>query len=89
MRLVYLDPALDDLAWVRLYYERVFPEGGYNAARRFEEAERLLTDHPRIGTPLGSGGLRRRKILKTPFTLIYRVTSERIEILRVMDDRRG
>jgi len=33
-------------------------------------------------------GVRRLVIPRTPFSLVYRVTAERIEILEVRDDRR-
>ncbi len=86
MTLVYLPSALDDLEWVRAYYAETFPAGSYNAALRFEETERLLIAQPLCGTPY-LARLRRRKVTKTPFSLIYRVVEARIEVLRVLDDR--
>ena len=50
--------------------------------------ERLLRAHPQAGHPTTVAGVRRLVIPRTPFSLLYRVTAERIEILEVRDDRR-
>ena len=87
MKLTYRDSALDDLVWVRIYYEKIFPEGGYNASKRFEETKRLLLQQPLIDRSHDVAGLRIRRISKTPFSLIYRVAGEEIEVIRVRDSR--
>ncbi|MFP4359386.1 MAG: hypothetical protein ACLFTG_01735 [Alphaproteobacteria bacterium] len=50
--------------------------------------ERLLREHPQAGRPTTVTGVRRLVIPRTPFSLLYRVTAERIQILEVRDDRR-
>ena len=89
MKLTYLDSALEDLEWVRTYYERVFPEGAYAAAEHFRETESLLLAHPFSGPPDGPSGLRKKRVTDTPFNLIYRVSEDEVEIIRVRDSRSG
>lgn len=87
MRLVYLPGSARDLLWLRHYYSRVFPEGAAAARKRILAAERLLLDNPYAGRPCGGLGVRRLPVPRTPFLLLYRVTAERIEVLRVIDGR--
>jgi plasmid stabilization system protein ParE len=87
MRLVYLASCRRGLLWWRHYYERAFPEGAANARARIIATERLLLDNPYIGRPTHRPGVRRLALPRTPFFLIYRVTPERIEIIRVIDSR--
>lgn len=86
-RLIYLGSANEDLRWFFLYYTRVFPEGGPKARKRLAEVETLLSDNPLMGRPIAPDPLRLFHISRTPFSLIYRVTDTRIEVLRVIDDR--
>jgi plasmid stabilization system protein ParE len=47
-----------------------------------------LADNPRIGHPYSdSQGLREYPIRRTPFSLLYRIAEDRIEILRLWDKR--
>ena len=87
MRLVYLPRAVRDIAWMRDYYGRVFPEGRAKARDHLRAAERLLVEHPEIGRPTDVSQVRELVIARTPFTFIYRLKDDRIEILRVWDDR--
>ena len=87
MRLVYLPSCRGGLRWWRHYYERIFPEGAANARDRMLATEHLLLDNPYIGRPTHRPEVRRLAIPRTPFFLVYRVTAERIEIIRVLDSR--
>jgi toxin ParE1/3/4 len=87
LRLVYLPSTRGDLLWLRHYYARVFPEGAAGARARVQAMERLLRDNPHAGRPAHRAGVRRLPIARTPFFLLYRVTPERIEVLRVIDGR--
>ena len=46
-----------------------------------------LTIHPYIGRPIGQDGLRKLTIPQTPFSVFYRVIEDRIEIVRIWDQR--
>ena len=88
MRILYLACARDDLSWLRQYYREVFPDGATRALKHLLAAEGLLRTNPLIGRRTGIGDSRELHIARTPFSLIYRVREDRIEILRVWDGRR-
>jgi plasmid stabilization system protein ParE len=84
MRVVFLRSTEVGLRWFNRYYR---PEGGRNARQEMSQALQRLSAHPRIGPETGEGDARRLVITRTPFALEYRVAQDRIEILRVLDDR--
>jgi hypothetical protein len=85
--IVHLPRTRAVLAWLRRDYATVFPAGSAAAMQQFHMMERLLREHPQAGHPTTVAGVRRLVIPRTPFSLGYRVTAERIEILEVRDDR--
>lgn len=87
MKIVYLDSTKPDLAWYRLYYESIFPEGARQAAIRYLRAIEGLTDNPRLGRLIADNGTRRYAIRKTPLAIVYRLTGDQIEIIRIWDQR--
>ncbi len=87
MHIVYLESTVNDLTWMRHYYETVFPEGLKKAQQQFHATEALLTDNPFIGHPTHRKGVREFSIPQTPFSYIYRIQPNRIEVLRVWDER--
>ena len=67
-----------------------FPEGRRNADQQFHAFQRLLLSNPFIGEAVADiPEARAFPIQKTPFTVIYRVKDDRIEVLRVLDQRSG
>jgi plasmid stabilization system protein ParE len=88
LRIVYLPSTRAGLAWLRRYYATVFPAGNTRAKQQFHAMERVLREHPQAGQPTAVAGVRRLVIPRTPFSLVYRVTAERIEVLEVRDERR-
>ena len=87
MKIVYLPSTLEDLEWMRSYYTTIFPEGAIRAREHLKSAEMLLCNHPRVGHPTDVAGVQEFSIQKTPFSIIYRVNDDCIEILRVWDNR--
>ena len=87
MRLIYLPSALPDLAWMRSYYERVFPEGAAGARAAIRRAEELVLANPHIGRRTHRPDVRRMRLARTPFSFVYRPKPGRIEVLRVIDTR--
>lgn len=80
----------DDFLWFTRYYAEILPEGRNGAVQRYRHALILLSENPRIGSPEPNRTATRRWIIaRTPFTLIYRVDTNRIVILRIHDQRRG
>lgn len=88
MRIVYAEKALQDMGWFRRYYSRVFPEGRGNARDSLLRTERMISENSFLGQPADVGlEAREFPILRTPFTVIYRVRPDQIEILRILDLR--
>jgi hypothetical protein len=87
MKLVYLPTTIADIAWMRSYYSRVFPEGHKRAREHFRTTEHLLLTNPCIGHTTEYPKVREFMIAKTPFSFIYRLTPSHIEVLRVWDNR--
>ena len=90
MKIVFLDTAIPDIQWFRFYYRSVFPDGSAKARAQLQAMQALLAANPYAGHPCDTGQpVRELTIPRTPFTLIYRVTATRIEILRLWDSRQG
>ena len=71
-----------------MYYARIFPEGAKRMAERYLRALDVLQENPLIGHPvIGMRSVREFAIPRTPFSFIYRVAENRIEVLRVWDQR--
>jgi len=87
VEVVYLPQAVADLRWMRRYYVSIFPQGAKRAREQVVATERLLSGNPHVGEMLGIADVREFPIRRTPFTFIYRIRSERVEILRVWDQR--
>jgi plasmid stabilization system protein ParE len=87
LRVVYLDSALQDLVWWRRYYGSVFPEGRPNARTRIRKVVAALEANPHLGRPTDEADVLEFVIARTPFSLLYRVKDDVIEILRLWDNR--
>lgn len=88
MKLVYLQQALVDMGWFRRYYALVFPARKGPARDSLLRTEALIAENPLIGQPTEPGASTREfPILRTPFTVLYRLKDDRIEILRILDGR--
>lgn len=87
-RLVYLRSCAADLMWLRKYYSNVFPAGETKARAQFNRVRAALLDHPRLGGKIdGRDDLREFFVPKTPFSYLYRLREDRIEGLRIFDNR--
>jgi plasmid stabilization system protein ParE len=90
MKIVFLESAAQDVQWFRYYYQSVFPEGSAKARDRLRAIQMTLAANPYIGQPSDTAkAVREFSIPRPPFTLIYRVTPTRIEVLRLWDTRQG
>ena len=89
MKLVFLPSTRPDLLWMRTYCSHIFPDGARRAAEQYLRASGVIRDNPLVGHPVeGMAGVREFPIPRTPFSFIYRVGDDRIEVLRVWDQRR-
>ena len=90
MRIVFLESAAQDIAWFRFYHRAVFPEGARRATLQLKATQTALAANPYIGHPAEAGlPVRELSLPKTPFILVYRVTTAQIEVLRLWDSRKG
>ena len=88
MKIIYLQAALQDMVWFRKYYASVFPAGKRSARRVLLQTEGLIADNPLIGQATSPDSHTREfPLLHTPFNMLYRVTPDHIEILRIFDNR--
>jgi plasmid stabilization system protein ParE len=87
MEIVYLSETQADYLWMYNYYTLIFPEGKRRAEAHFDAAERLLSENPHIGRQISDDGVRELAISRTPFSFIYRIKLEQIEVLRIWDGR--
>jgi len=87
MKVVYLPSTQDDFEWFYRYYTEVFPEGAKNALHQFDAMEGLLSSSPFIGA-IKQGDVREFSIPNIPFSYIYRIRDDQVQVLRVWDERR-
>jgi plasmid stabilization system protein ParE len=87
MQIVYLRRAAKEYLWFRDYYTRIFPEGRDKAFTHYFKVLSLIVSHPEIGKPEGKPPRRRFKISNTPFSISYKVLGNRMEIVRIRDNR--
>jgi plasmid stabilization system protein ParE len=88
MRIVYLRSCVRDFKWIRHYYSSVFSEGERNASGQFKKIQSVLAANPFIGATVGFGDeVREFHVPRTPFSYLYRIKPDRIEILRILDNR--
>ncbi|MHB8731413.1 MAG: type II toxin-antitoxin system RelE/ParE family toxin [bacterium] len=84
MRIVWLVDAVNDLTTMRAYIARDNPGAAADVAKRIRDAVRTLADYPAAGRPGRVPDTREFIINGTPYLLPYRVTHDRVEILRVL-----
>jgi plasmid stabilization system protein ParE len=88
MRIVYLKSAAADLLWLNHYYGSVFPEGKIRAKEQFRKVRAAIASNPCIGVEIDLGeSVREFHVPKTPFSYLYRIKKDRIEIMRIFDNR--
>ena len=88
MNIVFLASTVADLRWFKRYYVSVSPEGKSKAVKQFLAILNLLKSNPRMGEySTEHENVREYPVLQTPFTFVYRIREDRIEILRVADNR--
>jgi toxin ParE1/3/4 len=72
-----------DLAHIDDFYAEIAPEYADRIGDAAVLAANFLAERPYAGPPIGEGHERKWTIRATPYVLIYRVTDDGVEILRV------
>lgn len=88
MQIKFLPTTTADLRWFKRYYVDVFPAGRPKANQQYRALLRLLKTDPRIGHPDDDQpGVYEYAIPGIPFTVLYRIKNEAVEIMRLYDQR--
>ena len=87
LKMAYSARARLDLHWFRIYCETQFPEGMPKANARFSKCLALLSMTPNMGRPAGKEPRRRFSVPNTPYTILYQVNGDLLEVARVLDQR--
>lgn len=88
MKIKFLASSKPDLRWFKQYYTKTFPAGRENANRQYRAFLLLLRESPGIGRAVeDEKNTREYPIPRTPFTVLYRIMPEHIEVMRVYDQR--
>ena len=74
---------------MRTYYAHIFQDGAKRAADQYRRNLcGVIRENPLAGRPVEEmEGVREFSMPRTPFSFIYRVVDDRIEVLRVWDQR--
>jgi len=89
MKVVFQPSSEPDVRWFSRYYRTAFPEGSGKARSALERAVETLAGNPHIGHPVSDSDIRQFSVQRTPFTLFYRIVLDRVEVLRLWDQRRN
>jgi toxin ParE1/3/4 len=73
-----------DLFDIDHHYREIDPDLADAMLDRIEDAPTILIDHPQAGETIDSLGVRKWRVRRTSFLLLYRFTRGRIEITRVV-----
>lgn len=87
MRIVWTEPALQDLAAARTYISLDQPGAADRQVLLILAAVASLPNFPESGRLSRRPGTRELVVSKTPYLLPYRIRSNTIEILRVLHGR--
>ena len=88
MELVFLPSTRTDLLWMRSYCAHIFQDGAKRAANQYRRTCSIIRENPLVGSQVEEmEDVREFSIPRTPFALIYRIVDDRVEVLRVWDQR--
>jgi toxin ParE1/3/4 len=80
-RIVWSEPARNDLQSIRAYIGQFNPTAAQRMAVRLLAAADSLSDYPDRGRPIGKG--RRELTIIWPYLLRYRIANDAVFILRI------
>jgi len=83
---VWLDDAITDLTTIITFVANENPSAARRLKARLEAAPLTLTEHPYL-YPIGRVPGTRELVAHPNYVLVYRVSSERIEVVNVLHSR--
>ena len=89
MKVVWAETAVAHLTAIHDYIARTSPVYAQVMVRRIWERVGKLLPFPHAGQVVPEVGTDVRQVHEAPYRIIYRVGTERIEILAVIHERRG
>ena len=88
MQIKFLDETKADLRWFKQYYSQVFPARRTKADQQYRALLILLKSQPRVGhLDEEWPDVFEYPLPGTPFTVLYRIKDQTIEIMRLYDQR--
>lgn len=87
MRVEFTGPALDDFVAITDYIAAHSPQAAERIKARIFAATDRLADQPALGRPGRVG--RTRELVLRPYIVAYHVRGQVVEVLAVLDARRG
>jgi plasmid stabilization system protein ParE len=76
------------MLWFRNYYSTVFNDGGKRARIQYRKSLQAILNNPHIGRLTDEQNMvREYAIIRTPFSIVYFVHNDTIEILHIWDNR--
>jgi toxin ParE1/3/4 len=84
VKIVWLSSALTELDRIHAYISCVNPKAARQVFLRIQRTTRHLSDYPNGGRPGHVAGTRELVVSGLPYLVVYRVTGEAVEILRVL-----
>jgi plasmid stabilization system protein ParE len=86
MRLIWSQPAFEDLRGINDYLRQHDPRAAIAALRAINAKAKLLLQYPGSGPPLDEVQ-RYVSVSRTAYVLVYAIKRDRVEIHRVYDSR--
>tara|TARA_B100000315_G_scaffold260070_1_gene319099 strand:+ start:7019 stop:7294 length:276 start_codon:yes stop_codon:yes gene_type:complete len=84
MKIEWARQAVDDLGQIRNYIAETEPKSAANVANKILASVRMLEELPHRGRPGRVSGTRELNLPGTPYIIIYRVSSETLQIIAVL-----
>ena len=88
MNVVWAEAAVADLVAIRLFIADHNPQAANAVAARILRAASLLKDRPHLGLGTHVENVRRLIVNQSPYSIIYRISGNDLQILEVFDGRR-
>ena len=82
-RIGWTVPAADDLANIKTYLDRLYPQFAEPTVRAIYARVRALKSAPFKGRPGNRSGTRELALTPLPYVVVYSVKSEAVEILHI------
>lgn len=76
--------ARSDMAAIDAYYRTRSPEFAQHVLAQAVAAGRMLQQHPQAGPMIDDEGVRKWRVARTPYILLYRDAGSVLRVIRVM-----